>query len=75
MSLECEISKPDRQLQWFKNGLDLPVDARFEIKVDGCSHRLLIHEAKLEDIGDYTVKIGNQQSTARLDVEGKIHGY
>lgn len=73
--LECEISKPDRKLQWFKDGQELlPVDARFEIQVEGCSHKLVFHETMVEDTGEYTVKIGDQTSTAKLDVEGEnIH--
>ena len=43
---------------------------RFEITVDGCAHKLVIHDANLQDIGDYTVTIGDVSSTAHLDIEG-----
>ena len=45
---------------------------RFEIIVDGCEHKLVIHDANLEDIGDYTVTINDVSSTAHLEIEGKI---
>ena len=69
--MECEISKPNRPLQWFKDGKELlPVDAHFEIQVEGCSHKLVFHETHVEDTGEYMVRIGDQISMAKLDVEG-----
>jgi hypothetical protein len=49
---------------------------RFEITVDGCAHKLVIREAQLEDCGEYTVKIGDTQTTGKLEVEGEAqHGF
>ena len=72
VTLECEISKPDRPLLWQKDGEDLPINARFEVIVDGCSHRLVINDAQMDDAAEFTVRIGDQESMASLDVEGQI---
>jgi hypothetical protein len=70
VTLECEISRPDRPLTWQKDGMDLPINARFEVMVDGCSHKLVINDAQLDDTAEFTVRIGDQESTAKLEVEG-----
>lgn len=70
VSLECEISKPDRVLTWQKDGKDLPLSCRFQVSVDGCTHKLVINDAQIDDTAEYTVKIGDQQCTAKLEVEG-----
>ena len=71
VEFECEISKPDRQVAWYKNGEEVPMDARIEITVDGCIHKMIINEAYTEDSAEYTVKIGDQQTSAKLVVEGR----
>ena len=46
---------------------------RFEITVDGCRHKLVIHEAEVSDTAEYTVQIGDVSSSARVIVEGKYY--
>ena len=43
--------------------------------VDGCDHKMTIHDAILDDDAEYTVKIGDQSTTGRLNVEGKFCVY
>ena len=38
--------------------------------VDGCRHKLVIHDAHLKDAAEYTVNIGDESSSANLEVEG-----
>ena len=44
--------------------------SRFEVKVDGCDHKLVIKDAHLDDTDEYTAQIGDQTSQAKLTVEG-----
>lgn len=45
---------------------------RFEVKVDGCDHKLIIKDSKLDDADEYTAKIGDATSKAKLTVEGNV---
>ena len=46
---------------------------RFEVKVDGCDHKLTIKDAELGDADEYTAQLNEKTSTkAKLTVEGKI---
>ena len=72
VTMQCSISKPDRELTWFKDGEEIaPIDARIKIMVDGCDHKIVLHDAQLDDDAEYTVKIGDQSTTGRLHVEGR----
>ena len=44
---------------------------RFEVKVDGCDHKLIIKDAHLEDADEYTAQFNDNTSKAKLTVEGK----
>ena len=45
---------------------------RFEVKVDGCDHKLIIKDAHLEDTDEYTAQVDDKTSKAKLTVEGKL---
>ena len=44
---------------------------RFEVKVDGANHKLIIKDAHLDDADEYTAQIGDETSIAKLTVQGK----
>jgi len=69
--MSCELSKPGQKVTWLKDGAELQLDDRCEAVVDGCTHRLTIRNATLEDEAEYTVKLTDDVSTkATLWVEG-----
>ena len=71
VEMSCELSKPGQKVTWLKDGVELKPDDRCEVVVDGCVHRLTIHNATLEDEAEYTVKLTDDVSTkATLWVEG-----
>ena len=45
---------------------------RFEVKVDGCDHKLIIKDAHQEDTDEYTAQVDDKTSKAKLTVEGKL---
>ena len=47
---------------------------RFEVKVDGCDHKLIIKDAHLEDADEYTAQFDDETSKAKLTVEGRLYG-
>ncbi len=69
VALECEVSKPNRQVKWHKDGKEIKGDVRRKLSVEGPLHRLTIRKASIEDDGRYTVTIGDESTSARLTVQ------
>ena len=72
VTLECAISKPEAQVIWLKQGVELQTGPKFETIDEGAVKKLVIHDVSPEEIADYTVKIGDLTSTATLGVEGML---
>lgn len=70
--LECEVNKPGIVAMWLKDGEQIMPTDEYEIQVDGCKHTLKIPEASLDHEAEYTIMIGNQDSSTVLYVEGKL---
>ena len=72
MTLECELSKPDQPVKWFKNGKEIKPDKKREIipKVDGTKYTLTIPKTLKDDTAEYSVKCGDQETKGKLTVEG-----
>ncbi|XP_069047283.1 obscurin isoform X18 [Lepisosteus oculatus] len=68
-TLQCKLSKPGATVEWRKGGVELCPCAKYEIRQDGCSVCLLIHNVEPEDAGDYTCDTGDRQTTACLSVK------
>ncbi|NXC95091.1 TITIN protein, partial [Certhia familiaris] len=68
---ECEVSEPDIQVQWMKDGQELQIGDRMKIQREKYVHRLIIAPTKMSDAGQYTVVAGGNTSSANLIVEGR----
>lgn len=64
------MSKEGLKASWQKNGKALPVDNRIKVTADKDTHRLTITSAMVEDKAEYTVKVADKSSTAKVFVEG-----
>ncbi|XP_055022481.1 obscurin-like protein 1a [Boleophthalmus pectinirostris] len=69
--LECTMSSPRCTAVWFKGHEELDPSDRMEIRTDGCTHKLIIHEVALEDEGTYSIQVGEHTCKAKLLVEGQ----
>ena len=70
ITLECEVTKPDRKAIWKKNGVILEPSARIEMRVEGTKHYLTIKDAQLDDQDKYSITVEEAESTGKLTVEG-----
>ena len=70
--LECEVSKPDVKLKWFKDGKEIKPDKKKGIitKTEGRKHSLTIPSAMVDDSGKYTLEVGDNKTECKLTVEG-----
>jgi titin len=69
--LQCEISKADAPVKWFKDGKEIKPSKNAVIKADGKKRMLILKKALKSDIGQYTCDCGTDQTSAKLDIEGK----
>ncbi|XP_016301135.1 obscurin isoform X2 [Sinocyclocheilus anshuiensis] len=51
--LECEVSRPNAEVSWKKDGVEIEENSNITITEDGTSQQLTIHSAAFEDAGQY----------------------
>ena len=68
-TLECEVSRENAEVQWFRDGQEIRKTKKYEINVDGCRRVLLIHECTLEDSKTYTCDAKDFKTSCFLNVE------
>ena len=72
VTLQCEVTKPDAEVKWFKNGKPVKKSKSMEIVKDGTTHKLNIKNAKKDDAATYSATVGKDKTEAKVNVEGKI---
>ena len=71
LHLECEVSRPDKPAQWFKDDKPITASAHIRLASDGGVHSLDIDSAELDDEAVYKVVVNGAESSAEVLVEGK----
>lgn len=66
---EIELTKGDALVRWFKGKKELTFSDRVQLTIDGKRQRLKIEDTIIEDMANYSCKVGDQLSTAKLIVE------
>ena len=72
VTLECEVSKPNREATWFKNGKPLEKDDRIQPHCSENKHFLIISNSMLDDEAKYSIKIEDAESQCKLTVQGVL---
>ena len=70
-SFTCELSKSVKSVVWKKNGKKIENDENFEITSSGVKYTLSLLKTSVDDSGEYTMSIGDKQTSAKLVVNGK----
>uniref|UniRef100_UPI00398E8544 immunoglobulin superfamily member 22-like n=1 Tax=Pristiophorus japonicus TaxID=55135 RepID=UPI00398E8544 len=67
---ECRLSKKMPAISWKFNGIEVKRDDKHDIIVseDGLTHTLKIKDVRPCDIGEYSVSMGDQTSSAELQI-------
>ena len=77
VEIDVEVSTDEvADVKWFKDGEVIdPIkdDKKYEVKKQGRKQSLKIINATVHDEGEYTVAVGEQESTCELTVVGKLH--
>ncbi|XP_067843090.1 obscurin-like protein 1 isoform X5 [Heptranchias perlo] len=51
--LSCELSRPNAEVKWYKNGLEVEASENIKMVSDGVHRRLVVETAGTEDSGEY----------------------
>ncbi|XP_060737627.1 obscurin [Tachysurus vachellii] len=65
----CELSKPGAPVDWRKGRVILKAGDKYEIKQDGKTTTLVVHNVEESDAGYYSCKTKDSESTAELKVQ------
>ncbi|CAI9716214.1 titin-like [Octopus vulgaris] len=65
----CEVDREDVTCVWLKDGKEIKSTERIEIITEKRIHKLIIHNVKAEDKGEYSCVVGEVSTSARLVVE------
>lgn len=71
-TLECVVSRADLPAKWLCKGKPLPKDNRITTTCDKNTHKLVMQSVTMDDQNEYSVKIGDKVSKAKLFVEGML---
>lgn len=72
--LEVEITSQTADVSWFKDGIPLtPSTEKVEFIKDGTIRKLLIRSTSIQDEGEYTCALVDQECTAEVTVVGKYY--
>ncbi|NWW32464.1 OBSL1 protein, partial [Panurus biarmicus] len=73
-SFECELSRPNAEVKWFKDGQELRLGPNCRIYSAGRRRILQLSHCELTDTGSYTCDAGDCQASAMLHVqERQVH--
>ncbi|XP_078455386.1 obscurin [Lampetra planeri] len=70
-SLECEVSKANAEVKWFKDDAELKPGKRHRILAQGRKRSLVVPRAEIGDSGSYACRAGDHVTAATLAVHAR----
>ncbi|XP_051568454.1 obscurin-like protein 1a isoform X1 [Myxocyprinus asiaticus] len=67
--LTCELSRPDANACWFKDGTEVLQSDNITIQSEGTMRRLIIRSAELVDAGMYTCQAGDHTTSFSVNIK------
>lgn len=71
-TFQCEVSPPDAEVTWLRNGAVITAGPQLEMVQNGSSRTLIIRGCQLKDAGTVTARAGAADTSARLHVRGSV---
>ncbi|XP_065818094.1 obscurin-like protein 1 isoform X6 [Labrus bergylta] len=65
----CEINKPKGDVQWLKDGQEIPPSRRHTIRAQARERSFTIHQLQDEDAGEYACESTDDRTSATVTVE------
>ncbi|KAK2510349.1 hypothetical protein Q9233_017830 [Columba guinea] len=70
VTFECELSRPNVDVKWFKDGKELRQSKKVGLISQGNKRSLIIHKCEYEDQGTYKCEAAEDKTSATLKVHG-----
>ncbi|XP_052332728.1 obscurin-like isoform X16 [Oncorhynchus keta] len=70
-TLECEVSRTNSEVKWFKGDTEIKPGKNFGIHSQGRTRSLLIHKCSKEDEGTYVCRTSDDNTSAKLTVHAR----
>ncbi|XP_010295196.1 PREDICTED: obscurin-like, partial [Phaethon lepturus] len=71
VTFECELSRPNVDVKWFKDGKELRPSKKVGISSQGNKRSLIIQKCEYEDQGTYTCEAAKDKTSATLKVHAR----
>lgn len=71
VTFSCEFCKPNAQVRWFKNKMDVFHGHKYHLTNDDHEYKLELYNVKPEDGGKYTCQCNDVTTSGWLYVEGE----
>ncbi|PKK31951.1 obscurin, cytoskeletal calmodulin and titin-interacting RhoGEF, transcript variant X5 [Columba livia] len=71
VTFECELSRPNVDVKWFKDGKELRQSKKVGIISQGNKRSLIIHKCEYEDQGTYKCEAAEDKTSATLKVHAR----
>jgi hypothetical protein len=69
----CETNDDEAEVVWMLDNKPLPDSDKYKTQSEGTTHTLTIYDLTSNDNCDVSATFGDQSTTAKLAVEGKIY--
>lgn len=69
---ELEISREPKSFRWLKGFQELSNDDKFELRMEGMKHTLIIKSAIYEDEAKYMFEAEDKRTSGKLFIKGKL---
>lgn len=69
--LECEVSRENAEVTWYRDGQEIRKTKKYDMVVDGRKRKLIIYDCTLDDSRTYTCDAKHFKTSAFLSVERK----
>lgn len=70
-TLECEVSRENAEVRWFREGQELRKTKKYDMIVDGCKRALIINSCTPDDAKMYTCDAKEFKTSCFLEVTRK----
>lgn len=73
--LECQVSRPNAQVRWYKNRKELLPSKKYQLISQDIYRQLTIDDVCSSDEDTYTCDAGDDKTSCQLLVEGEMPAY
>nr|XP_060639352.1 obscurin-like [Anolis sagrei ordinatus] len=67
--LSTSVTPDNAEVKWFKDGIEIKGNKKYEMKKDGASRTLTVKQAEVKDIGVYTCETKNDKQQFQVQVQ------